>query len=627
MGKSLAIYVQYDPSGVVKDYVKYCLRGLQAIVDEILVVVNGAITPSGRRAIENMGIKVLVRDNIGFDSHAWLAGIEYYGYGRLAKYDNLLLVNNSFYGPIYPFAEMWNEMSRRDCDFWGINRHCATGRQLIEYDASAVVCEHIQSYWIVFKNSVLKSKDFKQYWQTLPAHNNFMEAVAYGECRLTPYFESHGFKSDTYMDFAKYTKLINEDPIIVADIQVMNDRLPIIKRKFLCSSYYDELNRRYRNNDGAKKLLQFLERTRLYDIKLIWDDLLSSNTLGQLDACLHLNFILPGDVKLLSIGKNPKAAVIIYIYSADMADILYSYAKNIPEYIDIIIINTDTAVQSKCHETFDKLKNNIKYLMQENRGRDQAALLITAKSLISDYEYICFIHSKKSQYLNYTVLGDFFREHCLESLLYSAEYIENILETFKKHKRLGVLVPFFPNTSQLNYCLQNPWLNNYANTMDLLQKRLKINVKTDNDLIFPAGGMWWFNTSALKPLLDYPWRITDFPEEPLTSNDGLILHAIERSICLVAQSAGFFSAWVAPDFRCGTYLGNFLADARVLCPAPTPEEKPSLHDIKHYWLNKLKFNKYRFMSHITFGKACKRYKQKKKAMSVRIKRIDRFATK
>ncbi|MBD5400730.1 hypothetical protein HDR61_03230 [bacterium] len=627
MGKNLAIYVQYDPTGNVQDYVVHCLRGLMDIVDEILVVVNGTITPAGRRAIEDMGVRVLVRDNVGLDACAWRAGMEYYGYDKVAEYDNLLLVNNSFYGPIYPFSEMWNQMCARDCDFWGINRHCETGRQLLPYDTSAVVLEHIQSYWLVFKQRVLKSPDFKQYWQNIPCYNDFMQAVAYGECRLTRYFESRGFKSDTYMNFEKYNGIVADDPILLTDVQVINDRMPIIKRKFFCNCEYNRLSRLYGNNDGPRKLLDFLEQTKHYDTKMIWDDLLAGNTLGELDACLHMNFILPGACRIPTATPRPRVAVIIYIYSADMVPVLYSYAKNIPEYIDIIIINTDAAVQKKCKMAFEKLGHNQKYLIQENRGRDQAALLITAKDLIPNYEYVCFIHSKKSQYLNYSSVGDFFRAHCLDSLMFSSPYIENIISTFQHNSRLGVLMPFLPNTSPLNYCLSNPWLGNYSGVHDLLTNRLHLNVKIDNNLMFPAGGMWWFRVDALKPLLDYPWRVTDFPAEPLTANDGLILHAIERSICLVAQSAGYFSAWVVPAETCGTYLGNFFADARRGCGQMPGCDGPTYKDLRRYWLYRLKFHKYRIMSHVTSGKSRQKYKSKKNEMVKRIKRVDMFKKK
>ena len=65
MNKRLAIYVHFDKKGAVRDYVVHCLKGLQEVVSDILVVVNGDLSDEGRCALEVLGVDILVRENLG----------------------------------------------------------------------------------------------------------------------------------------------------------------------------------------------------------------------------------------------------------------------------------------------------------------------------------------------------------------------------------------------------------------------------------------------------------------------------------------------------------------------------------------------------------------------------------
>ena len=60
-------------------------------------------------------------------------------------------------------------------------------------------------------------------------------------------------------------------------------------------------------------------------------------------------------------------------------------------------------------------------------------------------------------------------------------------------------------------------------------------------LSFPAGGMFWVRTDAIKPLLVHEWTYNDFPEEA-DQGDGEIQHAIERMIGELPLSLGFEQA-------------------------------------------------------------------------------------
>lgn len=44
----------------------------------------------------------------------------YIGWDRLTEYDELILANDSFYGPFEDIRKIFAEMESRDLDFWGL---------------------------------------------------------------------------------------------------------------------------------------------------------------------------------------------------------------------------------------------------------------------------------------------------------------------------------------------------------------------------------------------------------------------------------------------------------------------------------------------------------------------------
>ena len=138
-------------------------------------------------------------------------------------------------------------------------------------------------------------------------------------------------------------------------------------------------------------------------------------------------------------------------------------------------------------------------------------------------------------------------QRCFENTLASKEYLINVISTFEENKRLGLLFPPPVIHGPYSNLLSNLWTGNFYNTVALAEK-INVNVPIINDIdpIFPAGGMFWFKTKALKKIIDHEWKYEEFPDEPMPE-DGSLGHAFERVYCFAAQDAGFYSAWVLTD--------------------------------------------------------------------------------
>ena len=111
--RRLAIYFFYDKEGVVDDYIPYLLKDLKENVGELLVVCNGQLTVEGRSKFNALTPHLIVRDNTGYDVWAYKAGLEYYGWEKLSEYDEIVLLNFTIMGPVYPFKGMFEEMNGR----------------------------------------------------------------------------------------------------------------------------------------------------------------------------------------------------------------------------------------------------------------------------------------------------------------------------------------------------------------------------------------------------------------------------------------------------------------------------------------------------------------------------------
>lgn len=231
--RRIAFYVLWDREGRVRDHVAYYLAGLREVADDVLVVVNGELSDQGRGRLKSLGVEFFVRENRGLDFAAWQAAFARTGREKLALYDELILCNCSCYGPVYPFSDMFGVMEQRKCDFWGINRQPEVpGKVLGSGEHVFCMKEHIQSYFYVFRRTVMLSGAFESWWRNLVPATSYWEEVRAHELEFSSYLEAHGFSGDTFMNFQKYreTAPLGDAWNVCADMQ-LEDGNPLVKRK------------------------------------------------------------------------------------------------------------------------------------------------------------------------------------------------------------------------------------------------------------------------------------------------------------------------------------------------------------------------------------------------------------
>lgn len=541
------IYFFFDQDGIVDDYIPYLLNDLIKNIDELVVVCNGKLSEEGYKVFKKYAGEIIVRPNEGLDVWAYKAGLSYYGWDKIEEFDELVMLNHTIMGPVYPFYETFDKMKDRDIDFWGITKHNRMEEDIFGINPYGYMPEHIQSHFMVFRKKLLCSKEFQNYWDNFRKINNYRESVGFHESYFTKYFSDLGYKWEVSVDVCDLHDMSDNPGFYCIRELIEKRRCPIFKRRAFFHDYGQFLETTA--GQVVYELYKYLEENKLYDTKMIWQNILRTMDHTEIAKNLHLNYTLPSKIVLNSETRSDsrKVALLMHIYYLNEFDKMIKYVKNIPVCVDVYITTQTDEKKRVLEEKCKILSNKVEISLVKNRGRDVASLMIKGRELVSQYEYICFVHDKKVTQDKPGSIGEGFAYNCYENALGSKEYVENVISLFEENKRLGVLCPPKPVHGPYILCLLGTWEKNYYNTVELL-KKLGIDVPMDKYKvpIAPHGSCFWFRTNAVRKLFEYNWDYEDFPEEPLPI-DGTISHAIERCYAYVAQDAGYYTAVAMTD--------------------------------------------------------------------------------
>lgn len=229
---------------------------------------------------------------------------------------------------------------------------------------------------------------------------------------------------------------------------------------------------------------------------------------------------------------DKRIAVQIHLYFPELITEIISYLNNIPFSFDCYISTSSVEKQKKIQTEFDgKCNSNLNVVeVFENKGRDVLPFLKQMKARIDEYDYICHIHSKKSETIEW---GDEWRYHLYNNLMGSRDFVMQLFDDFEKDSQLGMVFPEVYPLIQL----AARWNGTLDSVKDILRD-MNIQCELPREPIFSAGTMFWAKTKAVKPIFELDWDTYHFPGE-----DGQIdftpAHAIERLWVYMVQSQNF----------------------------------------------------------------------------------------
>lgn len=541
----IAIYVIYDKDGILDGFRKYYLKELGKVVDHILAVVCGELTSESRNELYDFVDEIYVRENKGLLAGAWVDGIAHIGWDTLDKYDELFMLNDSFFGPFYPLEDMMGAMEKSDSDFYGALRNFED-KNITSFFGHSLKHGHIRGsicYFYIIKSRLLHSPEFRKYWEKMPEVNQDGDTYFYAELNFYDYVIDAGFKVDSYQS-DKLKGYFFDNLTHNMKKLVQGDKIPFARiRPFGSDMMYQGLSMGYARD--PRDTLQYIDEHTDYDVDLIWDYLLRTKNLTDIYYQLQLENVVPKNIVEKPFEYSKKCAVILHIYYKDLVERLADYCLNFPDNTDFYITTTTEETNEIIKREFKARNLNFTSKIRPNVGVAMSTLWVTYADVVTsgEYEYICYFHDKKSPYLDYTMHGDSFATRCYDNLFGTKEIVKNIINIFEDNKRLGMLgVPVVYHGQYFGVHVLT-WPVNYENTVKLA-KKLKLNVPIKQDVIpvAPYGDMFWFRADALKKAIGQGLTYDDFDVE--YKSDGTFMHAIERIYGFCVQDAGYYYAEV-----------------------------------------------------------------------------------
>ena len=120
--KRLIVYFHYDPLGQLDTACRVAVEAM-AHYGEVFFISNSTLRPADRAWAASVTLTCRERENKGLDVGAYKEALAVIGRGRLARYDELVLMNFTLAGPVCSLASMFacnasraRPASRSACD-------------------------------------------------------------------------------------------------------------------------------------------------------------------------------------------------------------------------------------------------------------------------------------------------------------------------------------------------------------------------------------------------------------------------------------------------------------------------------------------------------------------------------
>ncbi|WP_082485053.1 rhamnan synthesis F family protein [Microbacterium sp. Leaf151] len=502
-GRRLVVYVVYDRRGGVDDYVVHALQGMRDHATHILVVINGKLSDDARRRLEPAVDEILLRENTGFDIWAHKDALDHLG-PQLVEFDEIVLTNDTWFGPVRPYGPVFDRMDALDTDFWGMTDHAR--EEPNPFTGEGVLPYHLQSFWIAVRRDMFISPRWERYWRELPEMPSYFDAVLKHETIFTETFVEAGFASAVAFASDDYP---TDHPALFNPTLLIDDGCPLVKRRpfFHWPPFLD------RHAVIGRAVLEKVQASG-YPTSLIFENLARTVPPKVVTTNLALLDILPRTV--VTASEDPASLrVLVVIHATGVASVspLVERLSWFPAPVEVIVTTSDPALAPAIEELLVRHGQNISAgevrVVPSANGRDMSAFLIGCRDeLLSDrYDVFVKLHDRLPTRRGRTV-SEYFRRYTRDNLVGSPAYIANLLALFVREPGLGVVLP---PVIQTGYATTGEGWSWYRGMGQDLADDLGIRVPLDGITpLAPFGGMWVGRPEGLRPYLSAKWTYDDF---------------------------------------------------------------------------------------------------------------------
>jgi rhamnosyltransferase len=543
------VYHHYDCDDKIDAHIIYQLKAFHDYGIAILFVSNSQLTQEEQEKIKPVVDSITIRSNEGFDWGAWKQVLMTRGKDYFSSFDELVLVNCSCYGPLFPLSEMFDKMDQEACDYWMPTRHASA----MGFPA------HGQPYLAVFRQPLFTSDAFWKFWDTLPSLATMYEAVWQGEIRLSSELSHAGYAGGYYYDSGKeeaVPEIGHVDPFCMnsSDFLIKQARMPFIKvksvterfaRHYSIAGYFFDALRDAKSGYPRELILNHIRRT-------------------QAVSCQRS---LPGSVALLSEANGAskdvggRIAVCVYFTKSEDLDVSIGGCRHLSLPLDLLALVDRESCVNEIKETIAQQYpcfHTLTIRVCPNQAIRQPCCVQVFHDLFAHYDYIVMVRNHMPLDIP-AIMQCRMGPPWLASIFSSENYLSQLLHLFHSEAQLGLVAPVLEPMLALGKKMP---MSLDAGRVQKLND-LGIRLRKESHVPVLTTGPFMIRASILRQLAD---RL-------LAPQNELLLKTLDEEDLLdalpyVAQAFGFYYQQVAlqdellahfnlyEDFICSVQFNN-----------------------------------------------------------------------
>ena len=221
--KRIVVFAHYDKDSLIDDYVVYYVKSLKEAGCDVVFVSCKEITQTELNKLNGLVIHTITENHDEYDFGSYKRGFLYLK-PFLNNYDELIFANDSCYGPLYPISEVFAEMEKKNCDFWGITKN--NFGYIKQFKHYFVRRTHIQSYFIAFKKNVFTQEFFANFINSIKHEQEKRDIIINYEIGLSELLIKQGYRFAVLVD--AYNR-INNASVLKWRQLILKYKMPFLK--------------------------------------------------------------------------------------------------------------------------------------------------------------------------------------------------------------------------------------------------------------------------------------------------------------------------------------------------------------------------------------------------------------
>lgn len=475
----ILLYVHFNKYKRVSNHVFYQLEQLKPLFSKILFISNSHIEEATKKKLhDEFGISnLLERDNQGYDFAAWRDGMSSVGFEELKNYDSLTLMNDTCFGPLWDLEPIYKRFEAdTQVDFWGMTNFRKT--KYFE--------EHLQSYFVTFKQQILRSISFQEFWEQVKDFTDVQDVIDHYETKFTQYFTEAGFTYQAAFDtrLEEATDLIHPDFTYYKPFTILEKKVPFLKVKAVSGNPF-----------SARYLLEEIKERTSYPVSLISEHIFEY--VGPDVPCLLQD-------KQLSINdKNdsPEKLVALHIHVTDL-----QVFEQFKEKWEDLSLQYRFVVTTADEEIFSQLLEIISDRYQVLFGKEENPMqaMLEHSELLQQFAFVGHI-STVNLVDRIPQLNNAMRRELMEMMFENANASIKALE---RNGKLGLVIPDLPSLVRYGLFEQKTYRKEMAAIWQELHCQKTFDFEQYPVFTRVYGGFLWFKPSALIRLFQNDYQLS-----------------------------------------------------------------------------------------------------------------------